>query len=618
MRIGAVPVPVSTMLHADGLAELLRDSRARLLAVTARVRRGRRRRRCATPRSCDASWSRRGASDRPTAVPVHSARRARGAAEPDPPSTRPPPTRPRSGSTPRARPGRRRRAMHRHGSIQVVCETYGAQVLGITRGRPLPVRGEGVLRLRPGQLAAVPAVGRRGGRSSSPAPSKPDLIVDRAQKYGATLFFAGPTFFANMLRADLPGDALAGVRLAASAGEALPAALYQRWTGHFGVDIIDGIGMTEMLHIFLSNRVGEVRPGTTGVAVPGYDLRIVDEAGHDVAAGHAGHAAGPRRVDRDRLLVALRRVAAGVPGRVAAHRRHLRAGRATATTPASAAPTTCSRPAACGCRRPRSRAGCSRTTPWRRPSSSRRSTRTGWRSRSRTSSLTAGRTAGEDELIEFCRAGLPSFKRPRRVVFVDAYPTTATGKIRRVELRGWRRRRCSPDGRSLGSRDARRTPADRRPPAPGPAARAQAALGRVGAGVRLARAARALRRRRRRSTRPRSTPTSPTRASTSRWCSPSTARRSPGTQAVEDFLPLTAHNPERIRFAANVNPHLHYPVDEELTRQLDLGAVALKVHPVHGGFAANDRALYPAYAICQDARRARWSCTAARRRSPAR
>ena len=79
-----------------------------------------------------------------------------------------------------------------------------------------------------------------------------------------------------------------GVRLAASAGEALPESLYRRWTEHFGVDIIDGIGMTEMLHIFLSNRVGAVRPGTTGVAVPGYDLRIVDEAGHEVAPGTPG------------------------------------------------------------------------------------------------------------------------------------------------------------------------------------------------------------------------------------------------------------------------------------------------------------------------------------------
>jgi predicted TIM-barrel fold metal-dependent hydrolase len=73
-----------------------------------------------------------------------------------------------------------------------------------------------------------------------------------------------------------------------------------------------------------------------------------------------------------------------------------------------------------------------------------------------------------------------------------------------------------------------------------------------------------------------------------------------GTQAIEDMVPLADHNPERIRFAANVNPHLHFPVDEELLRQLDLGAVALKVHPVHGGFPVNDRSLYPAYSICQE------------------
>src|SRR6202035_3946184 len=102
-------------------------------------------------------------------------------------------------------------------------------------------------------------------------PSRPDLIAETAAKHGATLFFGGPTFFANMLRAGMPGDALAGVRLAASAGEALPASLYERWTRHFGIDIIDGIGMTEMLHIFLSNAPGRVRPGTTGEAVPGYE-----------------------------------------------------------------------------------------------------------------------------------------------------------------------------------------------------------------------------------------------------------------------------------------------------------------------------------------------------------
>ncbi len=70
-----------------------------------------------------------------------------------------------------------------------------------------------------------------------------------------------------------------------------------------------------------------------------------------------------------------------------------------------------------------------------------------------------------------------------------------------------------------------------------------------------------------------------------------------GLQAVEDMAALAG---PRVRFAGNVNPHLHHPVEEELVRQLDLGAVALKVHPVHGGFQANDRALYPAYAICQE------------------
>lgn len=70
-----------------------------------------------------------------------------------------------------------------------------------------------------------------------------------------------------------------------------------------------------------------------------------------------------------------------------------------------------------------------------------------------------------------------------------------------------------------------------------------------------------------------------------------------GWQTVEDMLALTG---DRVKFAANVNPHLHFPVAHEVERQLDLGAVALKIHPVHGGFPANDRALYPAYAICQD------------------
>jgi predicted TIM-barrel fold metal-dependent hydrolase len=72
-----------------------------------------------------------------------------------------------------------------------------------------------------------------------------------------------------------------------------------------------------------------------------------------------------------------------------------------------------------------------------------------------------------------------------------------------------------------------------------------------------------------------------------------------GMQAIEDMLPLAAHNPDRVKVIANINPHLHYPVADELARQLDMGAAGLKIHPVHGGFCAADPALYPAYQLCQ-------------------
>ena len=74
-----------------------------------------------------------------------------------------------------------------------------------------------------------------------------------------------------------------------------------------------------------------------------------------------------------------------------------------------------------------------------------------------------------------------------------------------------------------------------------------------------------------------------------------------GIQPIEDVLPLARCNPARLKLIANVNPHLHYPAEEELERQLSLGAVALKIHPVHAGAAVNDRALYRCYEICQDA-----------------
>ncbi len=420
LRIGAVPVPVSTMLRADGLAGLLRDSRARFLAASGEF----------------ADLAAAAAASAPELAgllgPADLDELARG--EPDDEVYQTVEDSPAfwlytSGTT-----GKPKGAMHRHGSIRVVCETYGAQVLGIRPDDRCLSAAKAFFAYGLGNSVLFP-LSAGAAAVLEPAPSKPDTLAERAQKYGATLFFAGPTFFANMLRAELPADALPGVRLAASAGEPLPAELYRRWTRRFGVDIIDGIGMTEMLHIFLSNRPGTVRPGSTGVAVPGYELRILDERGQAVppgspgtlfvrgdsaATGYWSRYAASRQVfqgewlrtgdtyvqDNDGYYTCLGRTddvlkVSGMWVAPAEVENRLLAHEAVAQAVVVAAPDT---------------DGLDKPVAFVIPK--------------------AGHQVTEDELIVFCREGIESYKSPRRVVFVDGYPTTATGKVRRVELRG--------------------------------------------------------------------------------------------------------------------------------------------------------------------------------------
>lgn len=98
-----------------------------------------------------------------------------------------------------------------------------------------------------------------------------------------------PTLYAGMLaHPALPSAKALGLRLCTSAGEALPAEIGRRFTAHFGVEILDGIGSTEMLHIFMSNRRGDVRHGTTGKPVPGYEIRLCDEHGDEVGTDTLG------------------------------------------------------------------------------------------------------------------------------------------------------------------------------------------------------------------------------------------------------------------------------------------------------------------------------------------
>src|SRR5262249_48365299 len=117
----------------------------------------------------------------------------------------------------------------------------------------------------------------------------PAALFKRLLEQRPTIFYGVPTLFAAMLAApDFPSREALRLRRCTSAGEPLPAEIGRRFRERTGVALLDGIGSPEMLHIFLSNRPDDVRYGTTGLRVPGYELRIVDEQGHDVAGGEPG------------------------------------------------------------------------------------------------------------------------------------------------------------------------------------------------------------------------------------------------------------------------------------------------------------------------------------------
>jgi len=118
----------------------------------------------------------------------------------------------------------------------------------------------------------------------------PQAVFQRLRQHKPTIFYGVPTLYGALLASPdmLKRSELPGLRVCASAGEALPADIGRRWTELLGVEILDGIGSTEMLHIFLSNRSGEVRYGTTGKPVPGYAVRLIGEDGNPVPPGQIG------------------------------------------------------------------------------------------------------------------------------------------------------------------------------------------------------------------------------------------------------------------------------------------------------------------------------------------
>ncbi len=117
-------------------------------------------------------------------------------------------------------------------------------------------------------------------------PPSPEAIFGRVERHGATVLVNVPAAINKMV--GHPGGDLSSLRLATSAGEALPDTLYRRWVDRFGVELLDGLGTAEMWHIFVSNRPGDVRPGTLGRVVPGFEIKACDAEGNEVLAGEVG------------------------------------------------------------------------------------------------------------------------------------------------------------------------------------------------------------------------------------------------------------------------------------------------------------------------------------------
>jgi benzoate-CoA ligase family protein len=285
LRAGAVPVPLSTMLTADELAAIVADAGAGTAVVSAGY-------------GEHLAAMAAGPSDLRNAVVIGDPVAAGGlrvhgwSAFTDRSEAPVAPTGPdspafwlySSGTT-----GSPKGVMHRHASPQATADTYARSVLEIgADDRCLSVAklffayGLGNSLTFPLSVGASAVLNPR-----RPTPSD---VLDLLRDERPTLFFATPGFVAALLDADPADDAFASVRCTVTAGEALPADLHRRFHARFGHPVLDGIGTTEALHIFLSNTKGAERAGTSGTPVPGYDARLVDDTGGEVtAADTSGH-----------------------------------------------------------------------------------------------------------------------------------------------------------------------------------------------------------------------------------------------------------------------------------------------------------------------------------------
>ncbi|HID67976.1 MAG TPA: 2-aminobenzoate-CoA ligase, partial [Roseibacterium sp.] len=189
-----------------------------------------------------------------------------------------------SGST-----GEPKVTMHFHRDLLIIADGYAAEVLGVTSDDVFVGSPPLAFTFGLGGLAIFPL--RFGATATLLENASPPNLIKIIEQYKATVCFTAPTAYRVMLRAMDDGADLSSLRAAVSAGETLPAPVYDEWIAKTGKPMLDGIGATEMLHIFVSNRFDDHRPACTGKPVAGYQAKVLAEDGSEAAAGEMGRMA---------------------------------------------------------------------------------------------------------------------------------------------------------------------------------------------------------------------------------------------------------------------------------------------------------------------------------------
>ena len=334
-----------------------------------------------------------------------------------------------SGST-----GRPKGTVHTHANLYWTAELYAKPVLGLreddvgfSAAKLFFAYGLGNALTFPLSVGATTVL-----MAERPTPA---AVFRLWTEQRVTVFFGAPTGYAGMLASpELPAKSQIRLRLCSSAGEALPREIGERFTAHFGCEIVDGLGSTEMLHIFLSNRPGEVQYGSSGRVVPGYRLRLVAESGQDAAPGEIGdlYVKGPSAAlmywgqrEKSRATFQGEWTKTGDKYSVDPNGCYVYAGRSddmlkvsgVYVSPFEVEATLKQHPAVLECAviGKVDADGLTKTKAF--------------------VVLKAGQQASEDELKAFVKERLAPYKYPRFIEFIGGLPKTATGKIQRFRLR---------------------------------------------------------------------------------------------------------------------------------------------------------------------------------------